>query len=251
MRIAVCFFGELRGTPETWINVYTNIVLPYKADVFMHHVYYDDNMPGTLEKQYDNFNNYYEKKGIHLKPPAVLFEIFKPVKCLLEKRPNYDLGMYHEIKEAKQIKTTPLEFHAIRNQAESRKKTLHLKMEYEKEHNFKYDIVINTRLDLKILGALQLRISPHIKTQYCGGISKLFEQLIYGPSDIMNSIADFYDHSKELYMEFCSPDVSMMMNELFIAQFFIKRGIHVENVWLPLDYSPHMNGLQRSNKAFF
>ena len=251
MRVAVCFFGELRGTPETWMNVYKNIILPYKADVFMHHVYYDDNMPSVLVNKYEDFNNYYDKKGIHLKPPPVLFEIFKPVKCLLEKRPNYDLGMYNEIKEAKQIKTSPLEYHGILNQSESRKKTIQLKMDYEKEHHFKYDVVINTRLDLRLLGPLELRISPHIKTQYCGGIYKIFEQILYGPSSVMDSIADFYDHSKELYMEFCGPDVSMAMNELFMAQFFIKRGIHVENVRLPLDYSPHMNGLQRSNKAFF
>lgn len=252
MRVAVCFFGEMRGTPEIWNNIYKNIVLPYNADVFMHHVYYDNSMPSTLYGQHEDFNWYYEKKGINLKPPTELFEIFKPKKVLLEARPTYDINIFNKIKETtKEPTTTPLQYHAIRNQAESRKKTIQLKIDYEKEHHFKYDVVINTRLDLRIFGPLQLHMSRHVKTQYCGGIYKIFEQLIYGPSDVMDSMCDFYENVIDLYMKLCGPETYMMMNEVFMAHFFIHKGIHVENVWLPLDYSPHMNGLQRSDKSFF
>lgn len=246
------FFGEIRGSPEIWKNVYRNLIMPYNADVFMHHVYYDKELLSTVASQNGDFNWYYDKKGTHLKPPVELFEIFKPKKMLLESRPTYDLDIYHKIKETRsENKTTPLQYHAIRNQAESRKKTIQLKKDYEKEHSFKYDIVINTRLDLRILFPLKLYISPNVKTQYCAGIHKIFEQLLYGPSEVMDSICDFYEDVIQIYLEIASTETDMMMNEVYMAQFFIRKGIHVENVTLPLDYSPHMNGLQRSDKAFF
>jgi hypothetical protein len=252
MRVAVCFFGEIRGFPEVWENVYHKIVKPHNADVFMHHVYYTDDMPNTIGQNHPDFKEYYSTKGIHFKPPPILFELFKPVSLLLEKRPTYDLTRYHQIIEkANHTSTTPLQYHAIRNQAESRKKVLQLKQAYEKQNNFQYDVVIQTRLDLRVLGPLQLRMSPHLKTQYCGGVGKLFEQLIYGPSQLMDSIVNFYDEVEDLYYEMCTPTLSMMCNEHFMAQYFIRKGIHVENVFLPLDYSPHKNGLQRSEFDFY
>lgn len=252
MRVAVCFFGEMRGSPDIWKNIYDKIVLPYQADVFMHHVYYDNEMPLKVSQQHTNFDNYYEKKGINLKPPADLFEIFKPKKILLEERPTYDINIFNKIKEkTNEPNATPLEYHAIRNQAESRKKSIQLKIDYENEHKFKYDVVINTRLDLRIFNVLPIYISPHIKTQYCGGIDKIHEQLIYGPSELMDSICEYYETVIDLYMELCGPNIYMMMNEVFMGHFFIRKGIHVENVWLPLDYSQHMNGLQRSDRSFF
>jgi len=254
MRIAICFFGEIRGNPVIWQRVLDCIVKPHHADVFMHHVYYNDDMLETLDASSEKefiLKEYYPKKGVNFKPPAVLFEMFKPVKALFEKRPSYDYTKFYEIKAKKNNPCNPFHYHAIKNQAESRKKSLQLKTDYENEHHFKYDIVINTRLDLKVTGVLQMLLSPNLKTSYCGGRHHIFEQLIYGPSDAMNTIGGFYDEIDDVYMEQADERHGIMMNEFHLGNFLSKKNILVENVPLPLDYSQHQNGLQRSPVDFY
>lgn len=262
MRVAVCLFGEIRGNPEVWQRVQRFIAEKYNADVFMHHVYYDDNFIEQLnhtpeEKEF--YRNHYNGKGVHFKPPKELFNIFKPVKLLFEKRPVYSYKNFEAIAAKCSVNSlTPLkgvnkmQYHMIMNQAESRKKSLQLKTEYEKEQNFKYDIVVQTRIDINILNGLTINPTQNsLKAKYCGGRSHIFEQIIYGPSDLMNVVGEFFDNADALYIRDSGDKRNIMMNEYFLGTFLSERGVFVEHCEVPLSYNNHSNGLFRTGDAFY
>ena len=268
MKIAILFFGEIRGTPEVWKNIDECLVKPNKADVFMHHIYYGNNFIESVpDSQRKILKDYYQedKKGVHLYPPKELFEIFHPKKVLIESRPDYSkddvsemMAKYKDIHTVDEVKFL---YHMIRSQTESRRKVNQLKMHYEVEKGFEYDVVILTRLDIAILEPLYIFEKPEsIKARILGviedqeipnSVAQIYEQLIFGPSKQMDLVALFHDYAPKLYKEF-NLYLGFMHNEFYISQHIVRSGLIIQYYPVPLAYKSKesSNGLKRSEHAF-
>ena len=267
MKIAILFFGEVRGNPDIWKNIYDKLVKPNDADVFMHHVYYGNQFIESIpESQKQILKEYYQedKKGVYLYPPKELFEIFHPKKVLIETRPDYskeDVSEMMEKYKHRTIDEVKFLYHMIRSQAESRKKVNRLKSQYEQENWFEYDAVILTRLDISILEPIKILEKPStIRARILGmvedqdvpnSVAQVYEQVIFGPSKQMDLVALFYDYAPRLYKEF-NPYLEFMRNEFFISQHIVRCGLTIEHYPIPLAYrsNENPNGLKRSVQAF-
>lgn len=267
MKVAILFFGEIRGTTEVWKKIYDYLVYPNQADVFMHHVYYGnqfvDNIP---ESQRQILKEYYQddKKGVHLYPPKELFDIFHPKKALIESRPDYSKEDVKDMMEQYKHRTVDevkFLYHMIRSQAESRKKVNQLKCQYEQDNNFEYDVVILTRLDIAILNTFPILTKPNtIQARILGivedrsvpnSVAQIYEQVIFGPSKQMDLVSLFYDHAPILYKEY-NMYIEFMRNEFYISQHIVRCGLRIDHFSIPLAYksNENPNGLKRSEQAF-
>lgn len=267
MKIAVLFFGEVRGTPEIWKKIDECLVQPNQADVFMHHVYYGNQFVDSIpESQQQIFKEYYQddRKGVHLYPPKELFDIFHPKKVLIETRPDYSREDVTEMMAQYKHRTVDevkFLYHMIRSQAESRKKVNRLKCQYEQENWFEYDTVVLTRLDIAILEPIKIVIKPStIQARILGiiedqdvpnSVAQIYEQVIFGPSKQMDLVALFYDHAPNLYKEY-NLYVAFMRNEFYMSQHIVRLGLRIDHYPMPLAYRSieNPNGLKRSNSAF-
>lgn len=267
MKIAILFFGEIRGNPDIWRNIYNCFVKPNNADVFMHHVYYGNNFIENVPiSQRQILKEYYQedKKGVHLYPPKEIFQIFHPKKILIESRPDFSKEDVTEIMEKYKHRTideVKFLYHMIRSQSESRKKVNRLKCQYEQENWFEYDVVILTRLDISILEPIHIIEKPStIKARILGivedqqipnSVAQIYEQVIFGPSKQMDLVSLFYDHAPQLYKEF-NLYLEFMRNEFFISQHIVRCGLTIEHYPVPLAYrsKENSNGLKRSEYAF-
>lgn len=274
MKVAVLFFGEIRGTPDAWRYIYNKIVLPNNADVFMHHVYYDPefckHMSSEEKKVFESYYNVLEK-GVNYYPPKELFNIFKPKKILLDARPNYNAPELLEIMKKlhpmdagadntsyEQVKML---YHTIRNQSDSRKKVVELKNMYEKDENITYDAIIMTRLDIALLDHViintplthlyaKIYYHAHNCPSYC--VPQIREQILIGNSKSMDVIASFHDAAPELYLELCNYDSHFRQNEHFMAQHIHRNGIELIDFNFPINYfaEDSINGIKRFNTRF-
>lgn len=263
MKVAVCIYGEIRGNPEVWRNIHKYLVAPNNADVFMNNVYYNDNFINELNlddngKKY--LKDYYEAKGVHFTPPKELFEILRPKEYLLQSRPVYSEEKLPAIRAKFSHRSwvpgqssNPLEYHTLMNQNESRKWCLHMRQLHEDRTGVKYDVVILTRLDADVVYPLPINnevFKHEVFAKYCGGRDKIFEQLIFGATAKMDTLCDFIHVLSDMYIELCDDAHPIGTNEYFIAQYFIRRGIHVHHYDVPLNFGSHCNGLKRAESAF-
>lgn len=275
MRVAVLLFGEVRGDEATWKNIYDRIILPNKADVFMHHVYYEpDFYKAFSEDAQKVIENHYLQcnKRVHYYPPKTLFDIFKPKKVLFEARPSFETPELEEIipkldPSHEELKNTyeqvQLIYHGIRSQSDSRKKVVQLLRDYELEKHIEYDAVIMTRLDVALLENMCILnpLSPHELyakvyfhaigcPSYC--VPQIREQLLIGSSKSMDVLASFHDHAPSLYIELCNYHSHFRQNEHFMAQHIHRSGINILDIELPLNYyAPEsINGIRRFDTPF-
>ena len=274
MKTAVLFFGEIRGTPEAWRDIYQKVIAPNHADVFMHHVYYHPDFYKDLspeEKKVLDFYYLQGNKGVHYVPPKELFEIFRPKKILFEGRPTYDSPELPEImkklkKDCADIDNSSYEqvkasYHTIRSQSDSRKKVVELKNAYEQEHGITYDAIIMTRLDIALqepvvihapLTALYAKVYFYANNcpSYC--VPQIREQILVGNGKSMDAIGSFHNAAPSLYLELCNHDSHFRQNEHFMAQHIHRCGIHVIDFDFPINYfaAESINGIKRFEKHF-
>lgn len=274
MKVAVLFFGEIRGTPEAWKDIYEKIVAPNHADVFMHHVYYHHDVYQHLSPEGKKvFDFYYLQgnKGVHYSPPKELLEIFRPKKILLDARPNYSSPELPDImkklkRDSADVDNTSYEqvkvlYHTIRNQSDSRKKVVELKNQYETDNHLQYDAIIMTRLDVALLEPVCIHVPlEHLYAKvyfyanncpsYC--VPQIREQILVGNGKSMNVIAAFHDAAPNLYLELCNHDSHFRQNEHFMAQHIHRCGIEVIDFQFPINYfaKESINGIKRFETHF-
>ena len=155
-RVAVLFPGQIRSFATCWPSIYKHVIAPFEndgcqVDLFMHLWEYGTNL--TEYKQDEAYltqfklqNDECSKKYVMEKanPTVMVCDKWSPewerkimedcrgyemIKDMDEKGRNYAVsccGMYYKIMLANK-----------------------LKIDYELEHNFKYDLVIRARLDFK------------------------------------------------------------------------------------------------------
>lgn len=260
MRTAVLFYGEIRGTPDHWRDVYEKVVKPNNADVFMNIIYYDKNFLDKYPKeQQEVLIDYYKRKGMTPMPPTELFEIMKPKSiCLEEKTTNYSYDVFDEIKDKLNpsfypinngdysYETCKLSFNAILSQNESRKKVTDMKIAYEKRHGFQYDNVIMTRLDIWLTEPIYINVP--LKNIYARFWAEdwMLEQIIIGSNELMNTFQTIYPDILEIYREKCSFQYHYMINEHFILEFLKSKGIQPVHFETPICYYHKDAGLFRN-----
>ncbi|MAU75245.1 MAG: hypothetical protein CL831_00040 [Crocinitomicaceae bacterium] len=141
MKVALCISGQPRYLEEGYAHINKNILQKYSPDVFVH-TWWDNSMsnkrmelPATLsygrtyywkEDTIDVIKKIY-KPAIFLYEPQIVFDTFNDVNYELA-RPSNVHSMFFSIQRSNQ-----------------------LKMQYEKENSFLYDIVIRCRFDIEII----------------------------------------------------------------------------------------------------
>lgn len=262
MRVAVCIFGEIRGTPDTWQRLYDNIIRPNNADVFINNVYYKKDFIEHLdiddvERKY--IAGYYANKGVYYTPPPELFEILSPKEYLLQARVAYSeehlpslQSRFSHVSHVPGQSSNRWEYHTLLSQNESRKWALRMRQQHEERTGIKYDMVILTRLDANTISPMDIRhLHPdHIYAKHSHGVHKIFEQLMFGSAEKMDILCNYFHCLNHLYSELCDDLHPFAMNEYYIAQFLLRCGIHVVHYNVPLDFEKQGNGLDRSEHAF-
>ena len=141
MKVALCISGQPRYLEEGYTHIDKNILQKYSPDVFVH-TWWDNSMsnkkmelPTTLsygrtyywkEDTIDIIKKFYDPVVL-LYEPQIIFNPFSDVNYELA-RPSNVHSMFFSIQRSNQ-----------------------LKIKYEKENNFSYDIVIRCRFDIDII----------------------------------------------------------------------------------------------------
>ena len=260
MRTAVLFFGEIRGYPDLWKHIYKYIVEPNNADVFMHHFCDEANFLDSFQDAEIKkiVTNYYLNKGLNLFANPQLADIFSPKTLNFEKRRDFVAGKSEKLDKLFKLlnknfdrKFLEHDYNAIMNQQYSRKRVIDLKLDYENENNFVYDNVIITRLDINIHKPLifEKRLDAILAKNLCRDFS-VFDQIISGPSPLINNIGTFFYTATDLYLRHCNSNTHFYANERFVYLHLKNMGIQTQNFDYPLDYTHSRNGICRFNKAF-
>jgi hypothetical protein len=260
MKTAVCFFGEIRGTKEHWETIYNTVVKPNNADVFMSFTIYDPSFLNNYSNEERQTLEYYHKaKGLNYYPNNELFNIFKPLKMECNPKYSYSLETYNKItnkvnhvysntvSENKIDECRTLSYHNIMNQHETRQSAIKLKYDYEMRMKMQYDNVILTRLDINPMTNIVFA-EKLTDMNVRGQPTFINEQLIAGPSSLMNVFLTLLSDMNEIYEKHCDFENHWMRNEYHIAKFFEKHKIIVKCIDIPLGYHiQHSNGLKRFN----
>ena len=141
MKVALCISGQPRYLEEGHAQIDKNILQKYSPDVFVH-TWWDNSMsnkkmelPATLsygrtyhwrEDTIDLIKKFYNPV-VFLYEPQIIFNPFNDVNYELA-RPSNVHSMFFSIQRSNQ-----------------------LKIQYERENNFSYDIVIRCRFDVDII----------------------------------------------------------------------------------------------------
>lgn len=196
MKVALCLFGnagykqKLAGNNPNSLDPFDltvplksikeNIVLPHKADVFIH----------SWSKKYsETINN-----------------IFKPIEAIYEEPRNFSRHKEHKK-------------NFIQSRWFSESESNRLKKKYEKKEGFIYDIVIHSRLDIIWFNQLILKKEPdtlfasHWNTtsndSKLGPFNRdnvyqehaLHDWWFYGSSETMDRLSKIYKHKYLLYFQ--------------------------------------------------
>jgi hypothetical protein len=172
MKVAVLLSGQFRNSYEQCETIKKNLIDLYNADVF---IYYTHN--GELDiKEKD------------------LINLYNPIHIEFEKYPNKINELIHSVKEfpkADESNTTSIFYmwYGIMKANE-------LKIKYENDNSFKYDLVVRCRFDTHILNPVKLKninnsIFIPIGSDHRGGCNDLFA---YGKSDTMNYYTSLFNN---------------------------------------------------------
>jgi hypothetical protein len=246
MRVAVCLSGEIRGNPEHWQSVYEKIIKPNNADVFMHHIYYGDDVMNELSYfQRLVMQEYHKNKGLSAYPPSDIFRIFGPKLIEFERKKMYPIEHFDAIKDKINHynslpqsmvhdrrywtdECTQMMYHGVMSQIESRKRVMMLKTQYEKEHGFEYDAVILTRIDVDLSEPLLLTSPPSCLYAHFHSPDLIYEILTYGSSSAMNVFETYFDNLPRLFKEHCNSDHHINQSEYLHLKYFQEMGLRIE-----------------------
>jgi hypothetical protein len=138
MKIALCLSGQPRNLEKNIPYLLNGLVKPSNiTDIFIHS-WFDESLIGTDFNSSQPFQN--GKLGSFSKETVKLLKSLNAKKCIIEK-PNNFLEFSHL-----ENLPTAIQTH-IASSLYSAYLCNNLKIQYEKENNFEYDLVIKTRID--------------------------------------------------------------------------------------------------------
>lgn len=188
-RIALCLSGQLR-----FVNrAYTEVIYPFVLegngiDVFIHTWAIDDDQDG---RPYINGSGHIMGNPVDKNVMLDILNLYNPVKCLIQKQVEFEYGKYSE-RAMPGIRSDYMYsmFYSIY-------KANQLKIDYERENNFKYDIVIRSRFDVKLMSKIDLAV-PTDKMYLPSGCFDSTKGYVdcfgYSNSELMNVYCDTFNH---------------------------------------------------------
>jgi hypothetical protein len=172
MKVAVLLSGKFRNSYEEYKSIKKNLIDKYNADIFINYVY--DN---TIDIN-----------------PIELINLYNPKNIQFTQLPNTVIDMVDTVSNySKADESNTL---SIFSMWYGIKKTNELKVNYELENNFKYDVVIRARFDTEILNKVELKLVQNsifipIGSDHRGGYNDLFA---YGSSNTMDYYCSTFDN---------------------------------------------------------
>jgi hypothetical protein len=172
MKVAVLLSGKFRNSYEEYKSIKKNLIDKYNADIFINYIY--DN---TIDINPIELINLYNPKNIQFTQlPNTVIDIVDMV------------SNYSKADESNTLSIFSM-WYGI-------KKTNELKVNYELENNFKYDVVIRARFDTEILNKVELKLVQNsifipIGSDHRGGYNDLFA---YGSSNTMDYYCSTFDN---------------------------------------------------------
>lgn len=208
MRVAVCLSGQMRSFRECYPGIYSHIIEPNKADVFIH-TWYDEDQLELIAYDTRRTNTTF-KKG----DDKELIALYKPVAYHIEKpisfkNPSIQLpesyisrtkGSIHKECSLQEVKDHAI--HSTYSMFYSIYKCNEIKEKYAYANNLKYDVVIRLRYDLCVTEHLVCEKYPTMECIYYADL-KQPDQLIsdwinMGSTSIMNIYASIFLHIEYL-----------------------------------------------------
>jgi hypothetical protein len=172
MKVAVLLSGKFRNSYEEYKSIKKNLIDKYNADIFINYIY--DN---TIDIN-----------------PIELINLYNPKNIQFTQLPNTVIDMVDTVSNySKADESNTL---SIFSMWYGIKKTNELKVNYELENNFKYDVVIRARFDTEILNKVELKLVQNsifipIGSDHRGGYNDLFA---YGSSNTMDYYCSTFDN---------------------------------------------------------
>jgi hypothetical protein len=256
MKTAVLFYGEIRGHPLGWKQLFDNLVSPNNADVFIHgYRYAPDWLTKFSEEDRKNMLDFHRNKGIHTTPPQLLFDIFKPVSTLIEEQISHvDENMENVVsilrRENYMLESANLwGYNIARSQTYTRKRVIELKKKYEEEHGFKYDNVILTRLDFNLMHPVKFTERLTVIKVRLWEYWKICDQIMAGPSYLIDTIVGFYEAAPKLWVQHCKNGIHFQNGEFFLGVYLRINNIPLDYFEWPSDWTSGKNGLYRFSKT--
>lgn len=239
MKVALCFSGGIRNLHENIESIKRCLIDPLNADVFIHGWYFKVDKLENKHKMYKKEETNKNRVLMLLKPKKHKLEIYDDIKeTEIKKLYNID-----EIKKKYSDNTNLCQlypntcgmFHSI---YEANK----LKCEYEKENEFKYDIVIRCRPDFEYYTPLNENILKLVENKHIlmpldnyAFYTKKCDKFAIGDSESMDIYCDvigkILDYEKDYPKDFWDgPNV--------LDIHLLKNGVKIK--WIYIDYEYHI-----------
>lgn len=201
MKIAIEFFGHYRTFEQCADNIIKNLIKPLnennEVDIFLH----TWNETDSSSAVWHNKNG--EKRGGILKEENITFLKNKlaPKKIIITPQVEITEKEYKNVE--KRGHTNRGYYSALKNSTYSRMQVNNLKIEYEKENNIEYDLVIQTRLDvfyMKKVNILEVKCFSNINNKiFYSWLGDLSYPFVY-PVDVSKGGTDilYFGNSKTI-----------------------------------------------------
>ena len=152
MRIAICIFGKIRALLEGYSRILKYILSKYEVDIFIH-LWTEEN--NTLNGVRLYHNRAIEKNKEEIQESIKLIKnLFNPVEISTDKYHEYNIRYSDYSPYAYQGNNVNV--YNMCSMFDSIARSNKLREKYEQENNFKYDCVLQTRLDIDLISHLDL-----------------------------------------------------------------------------------------------
>lgn len=242
MKIAIEFFGHYRTFEQCADNIIENLINPIKkdneVDIFIH----TWNETDSSSAVWHNLNGV--KRGTELREENISFlkEKLTPKKIMITPQVFISEDEYKAAE--KRGHSSRGYYSALKNSTYSRMQVNNLKNEYEKENNIKYDLVIQTRLDvfyMKDVYFLQVANLPDINNKlfyaWTGVQDYYFNYPLYGPgaTDILYfGTSDVIDKFSNLYNKI--ENIDFAKEKVIAIEPLLFKNIESQNI-IPISFN--------------
>lgn len=245
MKVALCLSGHFRTYSLCKESLFNNLINPYQPDIFIHTW---DNLGfgrnGTrastnAEKWIKNDSEIInQNKNIGLSilefyrnspPLADIFKDLNPCNIIIEKYEDVEEDIK---KKAQQVKNKEHYDYPVNTISLWRKRYLcnKLKEKFESENNFKYDIVIVTRPDIRY-NNIKLTTTDKIHTPLAHSYGVCSDIFAYSNSNNMDKYCNIFNN----FEDYNSKNVSFNPHNL------LKEHLNLQNLKFILDYNLNLD----------
>ena len=239
MKVALCFSGGIRNFKDNFESIRNCLIDPLEADVFIHGWYFKVDEIENKHKMYRKEETSQSEVLIYAKPKKYELEAYNKEK----EQEMINKFLIDKIQEKYKDKSDLCQlFPNTCGMLWSIYKSNLLKCEYEKEHNFKYDIVIRCRPDFEYYTKLNFDILRLVdnntillpldnyayNTQQC-------DKFAIGTSENM----DYYSNIQSQLIEYSNK----YPNDFWDGPKIIKKHLTLKNIqikWIYFDYDYHI-----------